>query len=343
MSHTRFPVMKIAVWAFVAIFAIIVVFQTVGSVPTNCTGVLKRAGMVQQKGLSEGLFFKIPFVDTVDIISNQVQTSRIACGTKDATTDDTAETKDLQQIPVFEFQIQHQLNPDMSYEIYTNYGTNYAKMLVQDNALAIIKQVFAQYNSEEIASHKGDIPAEIGARLNQITQQYGINIVQCLMKTYNFTDEYNAILDERARLTAELKNNELKQTNEKIAAQTAYDVAVKQAESDAETARIQAEKDKEVAQINADAQAVAAKTKVDSDAYVKTTSAQAEKEARIAIAAAEKAELEAKAAGLNELVIQQAMIEKWDGKLVPNFGGGTGFTFTNLTELVTNMLAGHEE
>ena len=335
----------------VAVFLVfIVLISSFGSVPRNHVGILTRAGVVQQVELDEGWKLKIPFVDRIDSMSNEVQTTRIAAGGDKPTTKDTAETKDQQIVPEFEFEIKHQLARDKSFSVFKNYGMNYEKMLIEDNALAIIKQVFSMYNSEELVDKKLDIPTEVARRLNEITSPVGVEIIIVNMKNYDFTPEYNAILEERAMLSAQLKNNEIKQNNEKIAAQTEYDVAVKKAEKEAETARIKAENDKAVALIQAEqnketalieaqAQADAKKIAVDNEAYVITTKAEADKAARLATAEAIKAELEAQASGLNDLIIQKQFLEKWDGKLIPNFGGsGTGITFTNMTDILKQYL-----
>lgn len=326
-----------------ALLALVLCINAIGVVPYNHTGVLRRAGVVQQKGVPEGWFLKIPFVDSLDLISNQVQTLRIASGTSKPTTSDTAETKDRQLVPVFEFEIQHQLAPEKSYDVYTNYGRNYTGVLVESNALAIIKQVFSLYDSEDIVNNKETIPTQIAERLDEITKPYGINILRVNMKTYDFTPEYTAILEERARLSAELTNTELRQQNERITAQTEYDVAVKQAEQKAEQERIRAESDQAVALIHAQADAEAEKIRVDNEAYVIKTRAAADKQARLDAAEATKAELEASKAGLSELVIQQQMIEKWNGQLMPSFGGSTGLNFANLTNVLEQYLLGGEE
>jgi len=141
------------------------------------------------------------------------------------------------------------------------------------------------------------------------------------------------ILEQRALLNAQLENNQLQQKNETIAAQTQYDVAVKQAEKDAETQRIAAENANAIALANANAKAETEKINADNAAYVTRTKAEAERDARLATAEAVKAELEAKASGLNDFVIQQEFIEKWDGKLIPSFGD-SGIGFTNYTDII---------
>lgn len=336
--------------AVIVLIALILFANAWGTVPQNHIGILVRAGVVQNQELSEGWKLKIPFVDKIIAMSNQVQTTRIACGVEKATTSESAETADRQLIPSYEFEIQYQLVKENSFSVYKMYGKEYADKLINSNAVAIVKQVFALYHSEDIVNNKSTIPAQIKDNLNAITEPIGVKIVKINMKTYDFTPEYTTLLEERAYLSAQLKNNEIKQNNERIAAQTAYDVAVKKAEQDAETARIKAENDKtvatiqaenakEVARIKAESDAAAEKIRVDNEAYVLVTQAEADKTARLAKAEATKAELEAQASGLNEMVIQRQWIEKWNGELIPNFGNGSGFTFTNLTDVINSYLA----
>lgn len=337
---------KIIAGVVVGILAVVLIVACWGSVPYNHVGILIRAGVVQNEALSEGWKFKIPFVDKIDAMSNQVQTTRVACGVDNATTTESAETADMQLLPKYEFEVQYQLLKEQSFNVYKLYGKDYADRLINGNAVTAIKNVFATYHSEELVSSKDKIPLQVKEKLNAITEPIGVQITLVNMKTYDFTPEYTALLEERAYLAAELKNNQIKQNNERIAAQTAYDVAVKKAEQEAETARIKAENDKavaeiqaknakEVARIKAESDAEAEKIRVDNEAYVLVTQAEADRSARLAKAEATKAELEAQAAGLNDLVIQQQWISKWNGELIPSFGEG-GFSFTDLTDVVNS-------
>ena len=112
------------------------------------------------------------------------------------------------------------------------------------------------------------------------------------------------------------------------------------AEKEAETKRIESENENEIAIARAEARAQKDKIDADNAAYVARTQAEAEKDARIAKADAERAELEAKSAGLNDYVIQQQWVEKWDGKLIPNFGSMGGINFTDWTGIIKDYLPG---
>lgn len=317
--------------------------SVMSSVPAGHTGIMTTYGKVEAMALDPGLIFKKPWQKII-CLDNRVQKMRVASGVKDATTTDTAETKDQQLIPSFEFEIQYQLNAEKSYVVYSAYGKNYSKYLINSNVLQFIKETFAMYNADEIVVSKGEIPKVIAEKLAAVTEPMGVDIISVTMVTYDFSPEYTAILEQRALLNAQLENNQLQQKNETIAAQTQYDVAVKQAEKEAETQRIAAENENAIAMAKAQSQAETDRINAEKEAYVTRTKAEAEKDARLAAAEAEKAELEAKSAGLNEYVIQQEWISKWDGKLIPNFGGaGNGISFTNYTDIISEYLGSFGE
>lgn len=306
------------------------------SVPSGYTGILTSYGKVEDTHLDAGIHFKLPWQKIVKM-DNHIQLMHISSGVKDATTTDTAETRDQQIIPVFDFEIQYQLNPDMSYIVYSNYGANYENVLITSNALQFIKEAFSNYDADQIVSAKAEIPQQIKERLEEATNKLGVNILRVNMVTYDFSPEYTEILEQRAMLNAQLENNKVQQQNQTIAAQTEYDVAVKAAEKEAETQRIAAENANSIAIAQAKANAEKEKIAADNEAYVTRTKAEAEKDARMSVAEAEKAELEARAAGLNDYVIQQEWIEKWNGALIPSFGS-TGIGFTDFTDIIKQYL-----
>lgn len=302
------------------------------SVPAGHTGILTTYGKVEATHIDSGLHFKKPWQKIV-CMDNRIRTMTLSAGTKDSTTDDAIETKDRQLIPSYEFEIQYQLNPEVSYKVYANYGSKYETTLIASNALQFVKEVISQYSADDIVTAKEEIPTQIKERLAAATNPLGVNIVRVNMVSYDFSAEYTEILEQRALLNAQLENNKLQQQNETITAQTQYDVAIKQAEKEAETQRIAAENANAIAVANAQAQAETDRINADNEAYVIRTQAEAQKDARLAAAEAEKAELEAKSSGLNEYVIQQEFIKKWNGELIPSFGD-TGLGFTDYTNII---------
>lgn len=173
----------------IALLLVVMLFTTMSSVPAGYTGILTTYGKIEDETIDAGLHFKFPWQRIVKL-DNRVQTLRIASGVDGATTSDTAETKDQQLIPKFEFGIQYQLNPEMSHTVYSNYGEDYAKVLLTSNGLQFIKEIFALYNAEEIVSAKGAIPEKVMQCLNEVTEPLGVNIVRVNMVTYAELDSY---------------------------------------------------------------------------------------------------------------------------------------------------------
>lgn len=329
-------IVSLVIIVVLVLVALAVGLSTFTTVPAGHTGILTTYGKVENTHLDAGLHFKKPW-QKVEVLDNRIQVVTVSAGHDKDSGDDTIETRDQQLIPQYEFEVYYQLNPEMSYLVYKNYGKHYEEKLITSNANQFIKEVFATYAADEIVGAKETIPAEIKDRLSAVTAPLGVNIERINFVSYDFSAEYTAVLEERALLNAQIENNQLSQKNETIAAQTQYDVAVKQAEKEAETQRIAAENANKIAIENAKAKAETDRINAENEAFVIRSKADAEKDARLAAAEAERAELEAKSAGLTDHVIQQEFIAKWDGKLIPNFGN-TGLGFTNYTDIISSYL-----
>ena len=247
------------------------------AIPDGCTGILKTYGKIENTYLQSGIHLKKPWQQIV-IMDNRVKTMKISSGVKDANTTDTAETKDQQLVPSFEFEIQYQLNATKSYEVYRNYGANYEKVLLTSNALQFIKETFSMYKAEEIVGAKSEIPLVIQDKLNAATSPLGIDIKRVNMVTYDFTPEYTKILEDRAMKKAQLENNRLEQQNQTITAQTQYEVAVKEAEKQAETQRIAAENANAIAIKNAEKEAETQRIAAENENAIEIAKAKAKAE-----------------------------------------------------------------
>lgn len=330
---------KVLIAAVAIILAtVMVIMSCMGSVPVGHTGILTTFGKVEPTHLNSGMYSKKPWQE-VDKMDNRKQVLTIKGS---GSTEDAIETRDQQLIMDYEFEVHCQLIPEMSYLVYKNYGKNYEDKLIISNGQQFIKEVFALYYADEIVTSREKIPEEIKQRLSAVTEPLGVNIERINFVSYDFSPEYTAVLEQRALLNAQIENNKLAQQNETIAAQTQYDVAVKQAEKEAETQRIAAENANKIAIAQAEAQAETDRINAENNAFVTRTKAEAQKDARLAAAEAEKAELEAKSAGLNDYVIQQEFIQKWDGKLIPSFGD-TGLGFADYTDVIKSYLFAETE
>lgn len=320
--------------------AVMVVMSCMGSVPVGHTGILTTFGKVESTHLDSGMYTKKPWQEVVEL-DNRKQVLTISSDGGNSA-ENAIETRDQQLVMSYEFEVHYQLNPEMSYVVYKNYGKNYEDKLITSNGQQFIKEVFALYLADEIVTSREKIPEEIKQRLSTVTEPLGVNIERINFVSYDFSPEYTAVLEQRALLNAQIENNKLAQQNETIAAQTQYDVAVKQAEKEAETQRIAAENANKIAIAQAEAQAETDRINAENNAFVTRTKAEAQKDARLAAAEAEKAELEAKSAGLNDYVIQQEFIQKWDGKLIPSFGD-TGLGFADYTDVIKGYLFAETE
>lgn len=308
-------------------------------VPSGYTGIKTTFGKVDNTSLPNGLNIVMPWQNVV-LMDEHVQEIDIR-----QSDGDSAQTKDLQKVPTYWFKVQYQLRHDAAAQLFLTYGTEYEDILIRNNCLTIAKDIFPQFEAERIAPERDALSKQIEDELRERVSPYGIDIKFVNLKDYDFAPEFNKILDERALERAKVENNKIAQENARVTAQTEYDVAVKEKEKEAETQRI--ENEKAIAQQEAQNKIAVEKAKADAErdkiaadnaAYVTTTKSEAEKTKGLNEAAVTKAKMEAENTTITQLMVQYEAAKNWDGKLVPSFGGGTGLTFTNLSDVIWQYL-----
>ena len=82
-------VKKIIVTVIVVLIALIIVLNAFTAVTSGHTGVVTTFGKVSDQVLSEGLHFKIPFVQNIVLVDNRVQKAEAEC---------SSASKDLQTV-----------------------------------------------------------------------------------------------------------------------------------------------------------------------------------------------------------------------------------------------------
>lgn len=328
-----------AIACMVVALVLFVASACIYEVPSGYTGIKTTFGKVDNTSLPNGLNIVMPWQNVV-LMDEHVQEIDIR-----QSDGDSAQTKDLQKVPTYWFKVQYQLRHESAAQLFLTYGTEYEDVLIRNNCLTVAKDIFPQYEAERIAPERDALSKQIEDELRERVAPYGIDIKFVNLKDYDFAPEFNKILDERALERAKVENNKIAQENARVTAQTEYDVAVKQKEKEAETQRIENEKaiaqqaaQNQILVDKARAEAERDKIAADNAAYVTTTKSEAEKTKGLNEAAVTKAKMEAENTTITDLMVQYEAAKRWDGKLIPSFGGSNGFTFTNLTDVIAQYL-----
>ena len=211
-----------AIGLFIIFIIILLVFPIViigagerGVVFSNGTGVEDRV-------LSEGLHFRIPFVESVTSLSIQVQKNDVKA---------EAASKDLQTVST-DIVVNWHLDSSKVNRIYQNIGDEKA---VVDRILTpavneVVKAAVARKTAEEILQKRPELKADIDESLRARLATYNVILDDVSIVNVDFSKEFNAAIEQKQVAEQEAKK-----------AQFVADKAVKDAEAAVNTAKGQAE------------------------------------------------------------------------------------------------------
>ena len=244
-----------------AFAAIILIASAAAVVPAGHTGVVVTLGKVSESTMSEGFHLKIPFVQSVETVSNQIQVYEV---------DAPAVSKDLQTVSST-IAVNYRVQSAASAEIYRNIGSDYQAVVLMPAVQESVKSVTARYTAEQLITERSAVGEEIKENLASKVGEYGLLIEKFNIVNFDFSAEFNAAIEQKQVAEQNL-----------LKTQTEQEQAIVIAEAEAKKKIIAAEAEAEAIMAQAQAQADANQLLNDS---------------------------------LTELVLQNKMLEQWDGQL----------------------------
>jgi regulator of protease activity HflC (stomatin/prohibitin superfamily) len=207
----------------IAIIGIITFLATFTIIKTSEVGVRKTAGVIHNSILTEGIHFKIPFFQTIEVFSlRQHQETFELAGTQ---------TKDLQPVSV-NYRVLYAIPEDKVLENLKTIKGDIFTTLIAPRANESIRDALARYSAEDLISNRSEVSKFVKERL---------------------ADRINhlAIIDDISITSFEFENAQWKESVQKkvIAKQDAETAEIKKQQ-------IQAEADQTIIKSKADAEAI---------------------------------------------------------------------------------------
>lgn len=205
------------------LLGLIIFLSTFTIVKTSEVGVRKTAGVIHDSILEEGIHFKLPFFQTIEIFSlRQHQESFELAGTQ---------TKDLQPVSV-NYRVLYAIPQDKVLENLKTIKGDIFQTLIAPRANESIRDALARYSAEELISNRSEVSKFVKERLAE-----RIN--------------HLAVIDDISITSFEFENAQWKQSiqNKVIAKQDAETAEIKKQQ-------IQAEADQTIIKAKADAEAI---------------------------------------------------------------------------------------
>ena len=174
----------------VALIALVVLGGSMGTVGAGQQGVLLRFGAVTGTIFDEGLYFKIPFVNQVVLMSTQIQKYTATA---------TSSSKDLQVVST-EVTLNFQLDALQVGEIYRTMRRQYESRIIQPYIQEAVKSVTANYNAEELITQRPAVKSELQAFVTERLAPLGMNVVQLSITDFQFSAAFQQAIE--AKVTA---------------------------------------------------------------------------------------------------------------------------------------------
>ena len=215
---------KLIIIGVIALFALVVLLNSLTVVDAGHTGVVVTLGSVNEGVLQEGIHTKAPFVQSVIKIDNRIQ--KLEVNTE-------AFSKDLQSVKTV-LAINYRVDTSKSYSIYKNIGADYENVLVVPAVNEVLKATTAQYTAEESVTNRALISDGLVEGLNKKLNELGLYVTDVNIIDFDFSEAFiNAIEEKQVAQQKLLKAETEKQT------------AITNAKAAAEAAKIKAEGDAE--------------------------------------------------------------------------------------------------
>ncbi len=190
-------------------------------------------------------------------------------------------SKDLQTVSTV-LAVNYRIAKNMSYSIYKEVGSGFEEVLVTPAVNEVLKAVVAKYTASDLVASRSEVSVMLDEELNGKLNTWGIFIEDLNIIDWDFSAEYIAAVEAK-----QVAEQNLIKTN------TEQEEQIVIAKAEAEKKRIAAQADSDSAIIAAKAEAERIRIEAEATAEANRTIAES----------------------LNEAVLQNKTIEKWDGQL----------------------------
>ncbi|MDD6489260.1 MAG: prohibitin family protein [Clostridia bacterium] len=182
---------KIRTGVIIVVVAIVLIFLAASSisiVPAGNKGVQMNMGAVTGTIYNEGINFKIPFIQSVEIIDTRVQ--------KYESSDNASASKDLQTI-TSSIAVNFRVDSSKVDKLYQNIGTNYKDTVISPAISECIKAVTSQYTAEQLITKRSEVSEKMKTLLQEKLQDKYILIDSFNITDFQFSEAFNTSIEEK--------------------------------------------------------------------------------------------------------------------------------------------------
>lgn len=227
---------KIIKWVALGIVLIILFSSVVGSVPAGYAGVTITMGSVSPVARNEGIYFKLPFVQTIRTMEARTQKVEWADSAKPI----TAASKDLQDVYI-QAVVTYHISPEKAPRIFQTIGMDYADKKVVPLTLNAIKTHTGKYNVAEILNNREKITNDVNTDVAAQLLANDIILENVSLVNIDFRPEYKEAIEQKQIAEKQVETQQYTLEKQALEAQQ----QVKKAEADKQAQILAAEAEKQ--------------------------------------------------------------------------------------------------
>lgn len=214
--------------AVIVIVLLILAASSISIVPAGHKGIQLTMGAVTGTIYDEGINFKIPFVQSVELIDTRVQ--------KYESADNSSASKDLQTI-VSSIAVNYRVDSSKADKLYQNIGTNYENTVISPAISECIKSATSQYTAEELITKRSEVSELMKETLQSKLDDKYILIDSFNVINFEFSEAFNTSIEEKQIA----EQNALKAQYDLQRIKTEAEQTITEASGEAEAMRIKNE------------------------------------------------------------------------------------------------------
>ena len=175
----------------IGVIAMSVIFGSFGTIGAGERGILLQFGAVKDKVFDEGLYFKVPFIQSVVKMDVKMQKDEVPA---------SASSKDL-QVVTSKIALNYHLDPDSVNTIWQEVGKNYNSRIIAPSIQEAVKSVTAKFTAEELITRREEVKEQIKENLAKRLMENSIIVDEFNIIDFFFSPAFNEAIE--AKVTAE--------------------------------------------------------------------------------------------------------------------------------------------
>lgn len=191
------------------------------SVPAGYRGVMTTFGNPSNEVLSEGLHFRVPFAQHLNLVNVSIQKGE---------GDGDAASRDLQTVHT-KIALNYHVKPEAAVSVFRDLGNQPGERIIIPSVQEAVKAVTARFTAEELIAKRTDVRDQIIAQLRERLARHGVVVDEFSIVNFNFSKSFNDAIE--AKTTAEQLKLKAERDLQRIEVEAKQKVTQAKAEAEA--------------------------------------------------------------------------------------------------------------